>query len=147
MPSADAAPRRVAATGAALTRPLLLVMAAATGCAVATLYYNQPMLGLIAGDLGKGGNVGFVAMATQLGYAAGIVLLVPLGDRMDRRRSSCCNAGRSRWRRLGARSRTTLGALMVASAAIGVFATLAQQIVPFAADLAPPARAGARWAW
>src|SRR5581483_11814285 len=60
-----------------MTTGLLLIMAIAAGVSVANLYYNQPMLGLIAHDLGTAIPVGLVAMATQLGYALGLVLLVP----------------------------------------------------------------------
>ena len=125
-----------------LTRGLLLVMAIATGCAVANLYYNQPMLGLIGRDLGHGADVGLVAMATQLGYAGGIVLLVPLGDRMNRRSLVLVQCAALAAAITAAALAPTLAILVLASFAIGVCATLAQQIIPFAADLAPPAARG-----
>src|SRR5256885_9455852 len=62
-------------------------MATTAGVGVASLYYSQPMLGVLGPDLGAGERaVGFVPTLTQLGYALGILLLAPLGDRMDRRR-------------------------------------------------------------
>ena len=61
-------------------------MAAGAGFSVASLYYSQPMLGLIAQDLDAGERAaGLVPTLTQLGYALGILLLAPLGDRFDRR--------------------------------------------------------------
>ncbi len=72
--------------GAGMSRGLVLLLAAATGLSVGTQYYNQPLLGLIADGFGIGTKVSLVAIATQIGYALGLVLLVPLGDKIDRRR-------------------------------------------------------------
>lgn len=123
--------------GAPLSRELVLTMSVATGLAVASQYYNQPMLGLIAGTFATGAHVSIVATATQLGYALGLILLVPLGDRMDRRRLillQCCGLTCAM---LAAAMAPGLNSLALASVMIGIFATIAQQIIPFAAELAP----------
>ena len=66
---------------------LILLLAASAGFGVAALYYSQPMLGVLGPDIGASArSVGFVPTLTQLGYALGILLLAPLGDRFDRRR-------------------------------------------------------------
>jgi predicted MFS family arabinose efflux permease len=66
---------------------MTLVMATACGVAAANIYYNQPMLGIMEAAFPSQVTViGLVPTATQLGFAAGLVLLVPLGDRLDRRR-------------------------------------------------------------
>ncbi|MCA3843612.1 MAG: MFS transporter, partial [Burkholderia sp.] len=64
---------------------LVLLLSAATGLAVGSQYYNQPLLGLIANDFGVGANASLIATTTQIGYALGLILLVPLGDSADRR--------------------------------------------------------------
>src|SRR5947207_2855946 len=69
-----------------LTLSLVGLLAAGAGLSVAALYYSQPMLGELQADLGAGARaVGLVPTLTQLGYAAGIFFLAPLGDRYDRR--------------------------------------------------------------
>ena len=66
---------------------LVGLLATGAGLAVAALYYSQPMLGELGADLGATARqIGLVPTLTQLGYAAGIFLLAPLGDRFDRRR-------------------------------------------------------------
>src|ERR1700675_3718249 len=66
---------------------MTLVMAIACGVAAANIYYNQPMLGIMeAAFPGQVTVIGLVPTATQLGFAAGLLLVVPLGDRFDRRR-------------------------------------------------------------
>lgn len=84
--------RRAGAAGPAapspslMTRPLLVLFAIAAGAAVGSLYYAQPLLDVIGHDLGAGdGTVGLLVTATQVGYALGILFIVPLGDLRQRR--------------------------------------------------------------
>ena len=56
----------------------MLLLATGAGLSVATLYYSQPMLGVLGADIQAGERaVGMVPMLTQLGYALGILLLAP----------------------------------------------------------------------
>src|SRR5690349_9960866 len=77
-------------TAAPLQAPppaLVLLMATGAGLAVASIYYAQPLLGVLGAEWQAGaGTVGLIPTLTQLGYALGILLLAPLGDRYDRRR-------------------------------------------------------------
>lgn len=125
-----------------LTRGLLLTLAVAAGAAVANLYYNQPMLGLIAGSFSAGGEISIIAMVTQLGYALGLTLLVPLGDRVNRRGLILAQCAVIVVAMAACALSPSLATLAAASFAAGIGATLAQQVVPFAADLAEPAQRG-----
>ena len=122
---------------------LILLLAASAGFGVAALYYSQPMLGVLGPDIGASArSVGFVPTLTQLGYALGILLLAPLGDRFDRRRIILAKASVLVLALLGAAFSPSVAPLLVASLVIGLAATLAQDVVPAAATLAPEAHRG-----
>lgn len=122
---------------------MLLMLAVGAGFSVAALYYAQPMLGVIGADLDAGAQaVGLVPTLTQLGYAAGILLLAPLGDRFDRKRIILAKACVLTLALLLSAVAPSLAGLLGASLLIGLSATVAQDIVPAAAVLAPEASRG-----
>ncbi|WP_437316448.1 MFS transporter [Sorangium sp. So ce385] len=139
-PAIEPAP---AASAAPLPSALVLLLSAGAGLAAASLYYSQPMLGVLGAELGAGGRaLGLVPMLAQLGYALGILLLAPLGDRYDRRRIILAKAAVLAAALLLAGAAHGIGALLLASLITGLTATLAQDIVPAAAALAPEANRG-----
>ncbi|HEY2000508.1 MFS transporter [Paraburkholderia sp.] len=124
-------------------RGLLLLLATIAGVSVANIYYNQPLLDDFRMSFPRSASwIGAVPAVTQLGYAAGMLLLAPLGDRFDRRRLILLQIAAICVALLVAATAPGLGVLIGASLAIGVLATIAQQAVPFAAELAPPAGRG-----
>ncbi|TQK02561.1 MFS transporter [Herbaspirillum sp. SJZ107] len=128
---------------ATLSTSLTFLLAAGTGLTVAALYYSQPTLGVLAGDLhATARNVGWIPTLTQLGYAIGLLVLAPLGDRYDRRNIIVIKALILSAALLLTGFAPTLGVLLAASLAVGLFATVAQDIVPAAATLAPAAHRG-----
>ncbi|CAO3358825.1 MFS transporter [Azospirillum palustre] len=141
-PLASAIPLAPAHDGG-ISRPLVFLMAAGTGLAAATLYYSQPMLGVLGADIGAADRtVGWVPTLTQLGYAFGILLLAPLGDRFDRRRIILAKVSVLVAALLAAGFAPSIGGLLAASLVMGLSATLAQDIVPAAATLAPAEHRG-----
>lgn len=126
-----------------LPASLVLLLATGAGLSVASLYYAQPMLGVLGADIGASPrSVGFIPTLTQLGYALGILLLAPLGDRFDRRRIVLMKAAALCAALLVAGAAPSIDVLLAASLAIGLAATMAQDIVPAAATLAPEASRG-----
>lgn len=117
-------------------RLLTFAMAAASGVAVANIYYNQPMLGLIQADFAGQPAAALIPTATQIGYALGLALVVPLGDMLPRRRLIVGQFLALGLALVAAAVAPTALALLVASVLVGAGATVAQQIVPFAASLA-----------
>ena len=70
-----------------ISAPLLALMAVATGLSVANCYYNQPLLGSMAKDFAVSDfSASMVATLTQIGYVAGLVFVIPLGDLVSRKR-------------------------------------------------------------
>ena len=135
--------RERSAAHTAIDDALVFLLACTAGLGVATLYYNQPILGVLATDFhATAGEIGYIPTLTQIGYTIGILLLAPLGDRYDRRRvilSKILMLGLGLLVMAATQSLTQLGA---ASVVIGIAATLAQDCVPAAATLAPEARRG-----
>jgi predicted MFS family arabinose efflux permease len=133
----------VEANPARMSRRLVAVLAVATGASVANMYYAQPLLPLIRRDLHlTAGVAGLVVTVTQVGYAFGLVLLLPLGDLLERRRliavTSVAVAFAMAWFGLSPGA----GSLLAAAFVVGVLSVVAQILVPFAARLAGPGERG-----
>lgn len=121
----------------------VLLLATGAALSVASLYYSQPMLGMLGAGIGASDTaVGLVPTLTQLGYALGILLLAPLGDRYDRRQIILAKAAALCAALLLSGVAPSIATLWIASFATGLAATLAQDIVPAAATLAPDAHRG-----
>jgi predicted MFS family arabinose efflux permease len=127
----------------AMTRGLTFLFAVAAGTAVGNLYWAQPLLDFIARDLhASTASAGWLVTVTQIGYAAGVLLLVPLGDVLDRRRfipvMMLCSAVALVLCALA----PTMGVLLLAITALGVTTVSGQILTPLAGDLAGEAHRG-----
>jgi predicted MFS family arabinose efflux permease len=122
----------------------IVLMSVSVGVIVANLYYIQPLLSSIASSFHISiPQVGSVAMLTQLGAALGMLFFVPLGDTKERRRLIVSLlVFESLFLALMASAQSYLW-LALASLGIGIAGSTVHLIVPFAAQLASPARRGA----
>lgn len=126
-----------------LSRRLMLVFAIACGLVAANLYYAQPMLETIARQFhATSAAVGQIVTLTQLGFAAGLLLLVPLGDLLDRRRLIGLTLAVATLALIAMALAPTLAVLLVAGLVVGLTSVVAQILVPFAATLANSASRG-----
>ncbi|WP_150123463.1 MFS transporter [Halotalea alkalilenta] len=133
----------VSTSSRALPTWLLLLMAVATGVAVASNYYAQPLLHTIAERLDLSySRAGIVVTVAQLGYALGLLALVPLGDMLERRRLVVTMMSLSTLGLLVSATANGLPMLLLGTAVTALFSVVAQVLVPFAATLAEPDRRG-----
>lgn len=111
------------------------------GGAVANIYYNQPLLGMIVAEFGDRAAL-WVPTTALVGYGLGIVGLVPLGDALPRRRLIVLQCLGLCLALLGVGLSGNLVTLALAHLFVGILASAAQQAVPFAAELAPDSSRG-----
>lgn len=139
---ARAAPVTLSASNG-MSRGLTLLFAVAGGAAVANLYWAQPLLGFIGRDLDASSTTaGWLVTATQIGYAAGVLLVVPLGDVLDRRRlvpvMMLCAAAML----VACALAPSIGVLLAAVTLLGLTTVSGQILTPLAGDLAGDAERG-----
>ena len=117
---------------------LLWLLAVAAGLTVANLYFSQPLLALMGAAFGAGAHAtGLVSTLTQAGYAAGMLLIVPLGDSEERRRLLTLSCGAATLMLLAVALAPNLPLLLAASFALGLATCTPQLLVPYAAGLVP----------
>jgi predicted MFS family arabinose efflux permease len=127
------------------TLPARVVWALAVGCGitVANLYYAQPLLPTMAHNLGVSEErLGVVSALTQVGYALGLFLIVPLGDALERRRLLLSLLAIIACALIAVALSPGIEWLAAASFALGVATVVPQLLVPFAASLAGPKERG-----
>ena len=122
---------------------VIFILALGAGFSVAAIYYAQPLLPLMGANLHLSvEGMGLVPTLTQAGYALGILFLLPLGDRHDRRKLILMKSAALAVLLLLCSLTGQLTSLLMVSLLIGMAATMAQDIVPAAAILAPAGKQG-----
>ena len=131
------------APAAGLTPGLTLVFAIACGLCVANIYSAQPLIGPISDTLQlHAGLAGLIMTLTQLGYGAGLLLLVPLADVVENRRLVVAAMGGLVLGLVGVAISGSAATFLAASFLVGACAVAAQVLVPLASHLVPDATRG-----
>ncbi|WP_088832317.1 MFS transporter [Paenibacillus tyrfis] len=131
------------ASAPAMSRSVALLFAIACGLAVANIYYAQPLLDSMASELGiDRAAVGIVITATQIFYALGLLMLVPLGDLVNRRKLIVGQMLLSVLALLAVGTASTATVLLAGMGAVGLLAVVTQALVAYASTLAAPAERG-----
>jgi predicted MFS family arabinose efflux permease len=126
-----------------LTRGLMLLLAA-TGFAVGgVMHVHSPVLGAMAQDFGvDAAAIGWVATLTFAGYFAGLLFIVPIGDRIDKRNLILSQLCVLIITNLILATSSTLAVMIAGSFVLGATVCLTQNLVPIAVGLAPPSERG-----
>lgn len=126
-----------------LSNTKVLFMAACTGLIVANLYYCQPLIVLIAEEFKiTETNAGTIAYLTQAGYAIGLFFMVPLGDKIERKKQILITTFASIIALIIAATAKSFLVLEIASFLIGATSIVPQLILPLAASLSQPEKRG-----
>lgn len=126
-----------------MTRAMVLLFAFCCGAIVANIYYTQPIIGLIAPDIGLSDTLAsFIVSLTQIGYALGLFFLVPLADLLEYRRLMMITTGLAMASLLMAAFTDQPSVLLLISLLVGFSSVSVQILIPLAAHLAPPASRG-----
>lgn len=119
-----------------ISRTVIWLMIVISGLVVANIYYNQPLLSLISEDLQVSeAAAGKISVLTQLGYAAGLLLIVPLGDKLFRKKLILTDLLLVFFSLLWMTFAKELWMLYIASLLIGVTSVIPQLFIPIAAEL------------
>lgn len=130
-------------TSAAPSRGLVILLATAVGVMAANLYYAQPLIAMISSALGLEASIaGLVVTFTQVGYALGVLLIVPLGDMVESRRLILTMIAVTVTGVLGLAFSTHMIPYFIAAFATGLGASTVQIIVPYSAHLVPENKRG-----
>ncbi|HEX4212238.1 MAG TPA: MFS transporter [Candidatus Dormibacteraeota bacterium] len=122
---------------------LVLILAASCGIVVANLYYAQPMLDTLARVFRVGSaQAGLVTTFSQVGYAIGLALLVPLGDSVDRRRFVPLLLVATAVALAASALAPGIAVLIALALVIGLGSVAVQILLPMAAGLASDSRRG-----
>ncbi|KPA92664.1 MFS transporter, partial [Pseudomonas asplenii] len=133
----------IAQTGSRLSRVTVLLFAVACGLSVGNVYYAQPLLDAMADTFAMDhATVGIVVSLSQVGYGLGLLLLVPLGDLLNRRRLIVGQMLLSVLALLLAALAPDSAWLLLGMSLIGLLAVVTQTLVAYAAQLAAPGERG-----
>lgn len=118
---------------------LLWMLAIISGLSVANLYYNQPLLNRISADLGVSEfTANLIPMTTQIGYALGLLFIIPLGDLYNRKHIIVVNFLLLMIATCSIASSSSVPYILAASLVMGICSVMPQIFIPIAAQFSLP---------
>ncbi|MCF5282856.1 MFS transporter, partial [Pseudomonas syringae] len=121
-----------------MTPAMVMLFAFCCGAIVANIYYAQPIIELIAPDIGLSSTAAsLIVSLTQIGYALGLFFLVPLGDLLENRRLMLVTTVVAILSLLGAAFAEQPNVVLLVSLLVGFSSVSVQMLIPLAAHLAP----------
>lgn len=122
---------------------VIFVMACACGMSIANIYYAQPLISIISASIGLRSTLSsFIVTLTQVGYCAGLIFLVPLGDRVESRRLILATLAMGSIALLLVAHAESVAAMLGACLLLGAGSVAVQMIIPMATHLSAPAVRG-----
>ena len=126
-----------------LPASILWTLAIVAGISVANLYYNQPLLNMIRHDLGVSEfKTNLIAMVTQIGYALGLLFIIPLGDLYQRKKIIVTNFAVLIVSLLAIALAPNIHIILIASFLTGICSVIPQIFVPIASQFSKPENKG-----
>ncbi len=126
-----------------MTQAMVVFFSFCCGAIVANLYYSQPIIALIAPAVGLSAHgASLIVSLTQIGYALGLLLLVPLADLLENRRLILVTTAVATVSLIGAGLSSQPGVFLGLALLIGFSSVAVQMLIPLAANLAPEAARG-----
>lgn len=126
-----------------LPASILWTLAIIAGISVANLYYNQPLLNMIRDELGVSEfKTNLIAMVTQIGYALGLLFIVPLGDLYQRKKIIITNFALLILSLLTIALAHSIHVILIASLFTGICSVIPQIFVPIASQFSKPENKG-----
>lgn len=122
-----------------IPKSLLWTLAAIAGLAVANLYYNQPLLNQISADLNVSEfTANLIPMVTQIGYACGLLFIIPLGDLYNRRNIIVVNFSLLSLSMVSIALSGNIGLVLASSLITGICSVMPQIFIPIASQFSKP---------
>lgn len=126
-----------------LPASILWTLAIVAGISVANLYYNQPLLNMIRRELGVSEfRTNLISMVTQIGYALGLLFIIPLGDLYQRKKIIILNFALLILSLLAIALATNIHIILLASLVTGICSVIPQIFIPIASQFSKPENKG-----
>lgn len=126
-----------------LSNTLVSIIALCCGLIVANIYYAQPIIELLAPEVGLSPHsASFIVSLTQIGYALGLFFLVPLADLVENKRLMLITLGVSFLSLIGTALADTPNVMLILCLMIGISSVSVQVLIPLAAHLSSDEKRG-----